>query len=381
MIETEAWILEQGDRPGEPGELRLEGFRFPEPAPDEVLAEPLYGTWEGNMTHAVSRMPVDVCRLRLEPRVVLGNAGVVRVLEAGRDVTSCRPGDLCIVMPIGRTDARGYPLDIYGYDQRGSVGLLARRTKLHGRQLIPVPAGGRHRLIDWAGTSVRYASAWDNWRVTWACWHSQRAVADAPHVWGWGGGVALAELLLAKRAGCRTAMIASTDHRLALIAALGITPIDRREFGGLSFDAARFETDIDHRTAYTAAEGAFLRRVREATGGERVSIFIDNIGTPVFRATLKALARCGVVTTVGWEAGTDLSVRRPAECIARHIHVFTHGASEQEGRDAVKAAAESDWLLPAGDDVYEWHQVPQLAADFAAGRIRGYFPVYKINGE
>jgi NADPH:quinone reductase-like Zn-dependent oxidoreductase len=383
MIETEAWILSQGDgRPGEPGQLVLDRFRFPDPGEDEVLVEPLYGTWEGNMTHALTRVPVDICRVRMERRIVLGNAGVVRVLETGARVDTCRAGDLCIVIPIGKADAEGNPTEIFGYDNRFSVGLLARRTKLRQDQLILIPANSRHSVLQWAGTSVRYATAWDNWRVAWGCWQCQwqAGAPAAPHVWGWGGGVALAELLLAQRAGCRVAMIASSAHRLAQIAALGITPIDRRDFLGLSFDAERFESDQEYRATYTAAEAAFLRRVREVTQGERVSIFIDNIGTPVLRATLKALGRYGVVTTAGWEAGTELRFRRPNECIARHIHVFTHGASYQAGLAAITAAENEGWLLPVGEDVYAWSQVPQLAEDFAAGRIRGYFPIYKVNG-
>jgi NADPH:quinone reductase-like Zn-dependent oxidoreductase len=384
VLETEAWILEQGDgTPGAPGELVLGRYSFPEPDEDEVLVAPLYGTWEGNMTHALTRIPVDICRVRLERRIVLGNAGVVRVLETGARVRTCRGGDVCVVIPIGKADAQGYPTEIYAYDNRGSVGLLARLTKLRQDQLVPIPSDSPHSLLQWAATSVRYATAWDNWRMAWACWQAQFTGAPpaAPHVWGWGGGVALAELLLAHRAGCRVAMIASTPQRLDLIASLNITPIDRGRFRALSFDTKRFEADSAYRAAYTEAEGTFLRRVREVTGGERVSIFIDHIGTPVLRATLKALGRYGVITTAGWEAGTAMSFRRPSECLARHIHVFTHGASYEAGRAAIAAAARGNWLLPVGEDVYEWQEVPALAADFAAGRTQGYFPVYKVNGD
>ncbi|WP_316179305.1 zinc-binding dehydrogenase [Bradyrhizobium sp. SZCCHNRI1009] len=382
MIETEAWVLHQGDGSRQPGQLVLEQFSFSEPDDTEVLAEPLYGTWEGNMTHAMTRNPVDVCRLRMERRIVLGNAGVVRVVETGKNVTRCRPGDVCVVIPIGKPDSQGYPIEVYGYDNRGSVGLLAKRTKLREDQLIPLPRETRYSLLQWAGTSVRYATAWDNWRVTWACWRSQwtNGIAPTPHVWGWGGGVALAELLLAKRAGCRVAMIASNSERLRQISALGITPVDRREFLELSFDAARHGADIDYRTAYAAAEVAFLRKVRQLTDGQRVSIFIDNIGTPVLRATLKALARYGVLTTVGWEGGTDMQFRRPTECIGRHIHIFTHGSSYEGGDAAIADAEAAGEILPVGDDVYDWARIPQLAEDFAAGRIRGYFPIYKVNG-
>jgi hypothetical protein len=84
MITTEAWVLHRGPS-GEPGpaELKKERFTFPDIMEYEVLAEPIYGSWEGNMTHALARDPVDVCRQRCEEKVVLGNAGVVRALKTG----------------------------------------------------------------------------------------------------------------------------------------------------------------------------------------------------------------------------------------------------------------------------------------------------------
>lgn len=54
-----------------------EMFEFADIAENEVLVETICGCWEANMTHALQRKPVDICRQRHEARVVLGNAGVV----------------------------------------------------------------------------------------------------------------------------------------------------------------------------------------------------------------------------------------------------------------------------------------------------------------
>jgi NADPH:quinone reductase-like Zn-dependent oxidoreductase len=176
-------------------------------------------------------------------------------------------------------------------------------------------------------------------------------------------------------------MIASSDARLAQIAALGIEPIDRRAFGDLAFDPDRYNTDRAYRTRYLAAEEVFLNMVRERTGGRGVDIFVDYIGTPVARATLLALARQGVLTTAGWKNGMVSRSLRAVECIQRHTHVHTHFARYNEGRAAMQAAENTGWL-PQVDDavVCPWDEIPTLAANYAADRIADYFPLYAVNG-
>lgn len=386
MITTEAWVIHQGpERAGprgpEPAELRREDFSFPDLGGDEVLAEPIYGCWEGNMAHALSRRPVDICRQRREEKVVVGNAGVVRVLKAGADVKTVREGDLCLVFCNGVWDEAGYPEKIYGYDAAGTVGLLAKQTKLRERQLIPVPENSRHTPAQWAAFSLRYVTAWANWKAAYGCWRVHRTNgADAPpFVWGWGGGVAFAETALARLEGCRAALISSDDSRLGLIRETGIEPIDRRNFSGLDFDEERYKADTSFRKAYQEAEGAFLEVVKEKTLGLGVSIFIDYIGSPVVRATLKALRRPGVITTAGWKHGMNLSILRAIECMNWHVHVHTHYARYEEGLEAVDYAERTGWAPPVEDRPYGWDDIPRLAHDYASGRCRTYFPLFQVN--
>jgi NADPH:quinone reductase-like Zn-dependent oxidoreductase len=382
MISTEAWVLDRGPSGGSgPGKLRKDTIAFPEITEEEVLVEPIYGCWEANMTHALERAPVDVGRLRKEERVVLGNAGVVHILETGAAVTSVRAGDLCLVCPIGVWDRYGFTLRVLGYDAPRTLGLLAKRIKLHERQVVRLPADTRYSLRQWAAFPIRYATAWSNWKVAYGCWRLQMSEDDVPtpHVWGWGGGSALAELLLARHHGCRVAMIASKDHRLRMIAELGIQPIDRRLFLDLDFDEEKYRADPDFKKAYLKAEHTFLDLVERHTDGQGVSIFIDNIGKPVFRATTRALGRMGVVTTAGWKKGMDLQTSRATECIGRHIHVFTHGARHSEGIPMVRFAEETGWLPPVDDTVYTWEDIPRLTDDYAEDRISSYFPIYQVN--
>jgi NADPH:quinone reductase-like Zn-dependent oxidoreductase len=381
VIESEAWVIHAAE-PGEhgPAVLRRESVAIDPIRADEVLVEPLYGSWEANMTHALERRPIDICRRRGEPRIVLGNSGVVRIAQAGRDVRHVREGDTCLLAAAGQQDRHGYVVSVLGYDARGSMGLLARSVKLHGSQVVPLPPRTRHRLTQWAAFSVRFGTAWDNWRVAHGAWKLQvNARADETYVWGWGGGVAFAELLLAKRHGCHAVMIASTDERLATIAAAGLTAIDRRPFIDLAYDAERYATDAEYRYRYLTAERTFLDIVNEHTARERVSIFVDNIGGPVSRATLHALGRQGVLTTSGWKHGVDVQINRAAECIARHVLVHTHASRNTP--DAMNDAEETGWLPPVPERVYAWDEIPQLADDYASGRLGTYFPVFQVNRE
>lgn len=382
METTEAWILRRG-RPGQrvPGALERERVDIGRVGPDDVLVEPLYGCWEANMAHALLRQPIDICAVRDEDFVILGNAGVVRVLRPGSAVTHVSEGDLCMLYGDVVNDDFGYPIQILGFDAPGTRGLLARRLRLPSNALIPIPADSTLSLPQWAAMAVRYVTAWENWRVAYGCWRVQMPDLDPSliNVWSWGGGVGLAELWLARRAGCRTAMIASRDTRLRHIAEHGHTPIDRRDWPELYFEPGMRRDDPERYARFKGAEAAFLNRVAVETAGRGVDIFIDCIGLPVYRSTLKALARQGVVTTAGWKLGMKLEVHRAAECINRHTHVHTHGSQTAAAWEAVATAEAVGFRPPIDGAIYGWDDVPKLAADFAAGRIDSYFPTYEVN--
>ena len=389
MDSTQAWLLSIGEekRPG-PGQLDLGTILLGELAPDEVLVEPLLVSWEGNTHHAVQRQPIDVCRARNEPHVVLGNAGIVRVLKPGAAVTGgrqgLREGQVCMLQGNYSPDRFGYMQHggVFGYDARGTVGLLARRTKIRASALVPLPEGTRHSLEQWAAFGIRYVTAWSNWRVAYGTWRLQVSEADqqAPHVWGWGGGTTFAELTLAQRHGARAAMIASKPSRFSLADRHGLFPIDRSEFPHIEFDDRR-ALDPEYEERYRASERVFLKTVSELTDGQHVSIFVDYIGAPVARATRKALAREGVITTAGWREGMRVDHLRSISCIQRHQHIHTHFARRSEVEDAMAYGEGSGWMPPIAADEAPWayEQVPELAADFAAGRVETYFPLVRVN--
>lgn len=379
---TEAWVLRRGEKgTTEPGVLEKAAYRLPPMTEHHVLAEPIYGTWEANMTHCLERLPIDVCRIRREAEVVLGNAGVVRILKTGSAVTTCREGDMCLLVPIGSADEYGHMIKVFGYDAPNLMGLLAKRAVYHELNVTPIPNPTRHAYQRWAGFPVRYGTAWENWKLCYHVWQTQFDLGDfpPPHVSGWGGAVSLAMAQLAVHFDCPASLVASTDYRLNLLRQLGITPIDRRKFPDLDFDESRFETDRAYRAKYLQSEGAFLEEIENVTNGKGVSIFVDNIGGPVFRASLRALGRLGIITTSGWKHGKHLSYDRTAATVNRHIFLHVHGCRRSEGMRSVEFAEEHGWLPPDGAEVYRWNDVPQLAADYAEDKIESYAPVFEVN--
>lgn len=364
-ISTEAWVLHSVASQPDRGGLVRETYSFSDIADDEVLAKPIYGCVEGNMVHALKRDPTDICEERGEEAVVLCNAGVVVVERVGSAVTNLKPGDACLVFANGVWDEHGYMMKAMAFDAPGSMGLLAKTMKLHERQLIRVPDDKRYALRQWAAFSLRYITAWANWRVAYSCWQTQmQGVAPKDIVvCGWGGGVSFAQLALAKQFGCRTIMVCSHPERVALLQKHGIETIDRSQFGDDDFECR------------------MLDAIAQKTGGNGVSIFIDNIGTPVHRITLKALARQGVITTCGWKCGMRTMVARAIECINRHIHVHTHYARYQEGLDAVQFALDHNWMAPHEEHVWGWDEVPKMLEAYESGELSTYFPLFQVNPE
>lgn len=368
---------------GPGGTLRRVRFTFGPLEEGEALVEPILGAWEGNVDHALARSPIDVCSSRGEDAVVLGNSGVVRVLKvnAGSRDVQVREGDLCLLLPFGKTDRFGYAELVHAYDQPGTIGLLAKQSKMAARLLLPIPDGTAYSLPQWA-TYGRYFTAWDNWHKAYGCWRTQVGDDDpANHlVFGWGGGVAFAELMLAKLAGFRVAMTAGSDERVALLRENGITPVDRHRFPDLALPTRQERTDRDRHQRRRTSVQDFLDVVRELSDGHGVAIFVDNIGEPLYDVTLKALAREGIVTTCGWKAGMRLSHLRGAESIKRHFLVNTHVWRLPDSPGIRDFQETEGWIAPKGSDViYDFDRVPELADDYANGRIGSYFPMYRVN--
>ncbi|MBI5389440.1 zinc-binding alcohol dehydrogenase family protein [Candidatus Woesearchaeota archaeon] len=400
-FETEAWVLKPRPVDFPKGELMsLEQRVVFIPAPDhgKTVVEPLFVTWEGNMGHAVEGSPIDTAAIRLqhpelEPLgdgIIIGNSGVVRGVEDGK---------LYMFFCNGRPDGFGYPETIAGYDDPGSIGLLAKMTKVKDYQLIPIPEDTTIPLEAWASFSLRGVTAFANWRVALGTYRVQVGVEQKPilNVVAWGGGVSLYEAQIAKHAGHNVIMFASGAEKVAELEALGIKGVDRTQFYHLNdvilaeakaaqkdaSQAAAFEAKHslkpgDWVAAYKTEHAAFLKVISEKTDGGMVDIFIDYIGEPVAKPTHDALAREGLITTAGWKEGMVMRRVRAIDCIDRHPLVHTHYARRSEGEGAVRlfasGAIKGQWDTP----LYGFGDVNTVAANYAAGKYT-FVPVIQNN--
>ncbi|MCY1014116.1 hypothetical protein OV079_53100 [Nannocystis pusilla] len=98
----------------------------------------------------------------------------------------------------------------------------------------------------------------------------------------------------------------------------------------------------------------------------------------MFRASVKALARQGVLATAGWLLGMQMTMNRAIECIGRHVHVHSHYIRHSDSPAAMHYAEREGWM-PQVSEIYSWEEIGRLARDAAAGRLRSYFPVYCVN--
>ena len=111
-----------------------------------------------------------------------------------------------------------------------------------------------------------------------------------------------------------------------------------------------------------------------------VQIFIDYVGGPVYRPTLKALGRNSVIATAGWKEGMVLTNIRAIECIQRHQHIHTHYARYQQGWKAVAYAEPNGWMPIIDERIYTFDEIPDLVDAYEHGRVN-CFPCYSINAE
>ena len=355
-MKTDAWVFVDGKQV----KLSRKEYLFEDISEDEVLCEALYGCMEGNVIHAFTKEPENVFLARGEQELVMGNAGVVRVSECGSRVSAFRPGDVCIYFCNGDPDEYGYPRRITGYDKAGSMGVYAKKLKLHEKELIKIPKNSKNTLEQWAVFSLKFVTAWANWRVAYNAYRIQmpNVSNEEIQVWAWGGGVSYAELKLAKLMGCSAGMITSKAKTMQMCSESGIEVVDRKK--------------------RSESAKSFRKEVMQKTNQRGVSIFIDNIGEQTYQDTIRLLARQGVLTTNGWKAGAIYPIIRPIECIARHIHVHTHYATYEEGLDAVKFAEENDWIPRYEDKVYEFDELGTLTEEYRDGKLTNDYVVFKI---
>jgi len=141
------------------------------------------------------------------------------------------------------------------------------------------------------------------------------------------GGVGIAAIQLAKRAGARVLATASSDGKLERLTALG----------------------LDHGINYRTAN--FVEEVARITGGHGADVIVDSVGGQVLQDSLRCLAyrgRCVSVGDAGRQHGTtvDISALRPA---CQTLAGYFLGAELASGQRARRVIARLLGEVAAGD--------------------------------
>lgn len=230
-------------QPGGPEVLRYEDVPDPAVAPGDVLIRVEAISVEGgDLLHRAAGAGADG-----GPHVV-GYQCAGTVIATGREVASLQAGDRIVTV--------------------GTDGSHAQLRAVPEALCWPVPA--RLGTAEAACVPVPFGTADD------ALFEFGRLRAgEVALIQAGAGGVGIAAIQLASRAGARVLATASRDDKLDRLIPLGL------------------DQGINYRTSNTVAE------VRRLTGGHGVDVVLDSVGGPVLHESLRCLAYRGRCISVG----------------------------------------------------------------------------------
>lgn len=275
----------------------LDELELREVGPKDVHMKILAVAAEHNVDHAALADTVNIVEIR-NGKIYPGNSALGEVLAVGEKVTEFKPDDIVITHCNGEPDMYGYPLRIWAYDQPDSIGWYGEEAVVGDWQLLKAPLNCGLNLWEIAALPLRAPTAYHLWYRGYEIFRvkERRAISqpgDVPlNILGFGGGVSELFLMLAKWDGNRAFFCSGNPRRRAHLEAMGIVPIDQREFN-------RFANPADVK--------AFAKRVKELTNGVGMHIVCDMLRGPVFQAGIVALSRIGVNVSAGWQLGKQVS--------------------------------------------------------------------------
>jgi NADPH:quinone reductase-like Zn-dependent oxidoreductase len=287
---------------------------------------------------------------------VVGSDGAGIVESVGSAVTTVRPGDRVMINPgisCGTCDEchRGEESVCAAFQVLGEhrSGTLA--------ELVVVPEsnlGIPPSAMPWpeaAAFSLATLTAW-HMLVT----RAQVRAGETVLIWGAGGGVALAAVQVAARAGARVIATSSSDAKLEVA----------RRYG------AAFV--VNHATEDVVA------RARQLTDNRGAEVIVDSVGEPTWPRSTRLLRRGGRLVTCGATGGphVELDLRR----------LFWHQwsllgstmGSQAEYREIVRLAGEGQ-LWPHVDQVVPFDRAIEAYERLARGEQTGKLVVELAGGE
>jgi crotonyl-CoA carboxylase/reductase len=345
--------------------IKLDELELPALGAHDVRLNVIAVSVEHNIDHAVLADTVNIAKLR-GGKIYPGNSAVGEVAAVGDQVTRFKVGDVVVTHCNGEPDIYGYPLRIWAYDQPESIGWYGREAVVGDWQIIPAPLDCGLNLWQIAALPLRAPTAYHMWRRAEAIFRlkvSRERLARL-NVLAFGGGVSELFLMLANHEGHRAFFCSGSPERRDHLAAMGIDPIDQKEFN-------RFASGDDVK--------AFSKAVKTHSGGVGMHVVCDLLRGAVFPASLAALARQGVNVSAGWQLGQKVSYDSALLSVKQVTLDHTH----YETIDGCSAATElygTVFKPTVHKEVYSFEDLPRAVREMHHNTQTG-IPIVQVADE
>ena len=310
--------------------LELSGFEGPASLRLAERPEPIPGPGEVRVRfRAMALNHLDVFVTRGLPRrplpAILGADGAGVIDAAGEGVDRKRIGEEVVIYPVVSDDScewcrRGQQVHCAKFGILGEHvdGTFQEALTVREHEVFPRPPH-----LSWEESAALPLSWLTAWRLLFT--RGKLVDGDTLVVVGIGGGVAVASLQLAKAHGLRVFVT--------------------------SRDAAKRERGITLGADAAFPSAAFGDAVREATGGQGARAVADTVGPATFDQSIRALAKEGVLLTVGATSGPKVELLLPRLWF-RHLSIVTSTMGNRSEFAAMLADVERFSLRPPVDAVY-----------------------------
>ena len=329
-----AWLL-RGN-----GVAGLEEVPIPEPGHGEVRLRMAAAALNHHDVFARRGLKGPGIRERSYP-YVSGSDGAGHVDGLGPGVSGLAEGEAVAVYPGIGCDECEYcragrePLcRRYRSWSEGPWGALAEYSVVPARNLMRLPVGTDLTRV--AAATVTYTTAWHLLVAL-----GELRVGQTVLIVGGGGGVAVAGLTIAVRAGARVFATSGQDWKVARLSDLGAT-------------------------AFNHSTGEYDAWILEQTEGRGADLVLDSNGAATWRRSIRSLAPGGRMLVCGATSGDvpDISIR---ELYQQHRQILGSPIGGRSDFDAVIPLLVSGALSPVIHSVRPLDQVEAAMDELEAG--------------